>query len=291
MPSPDDHARPRPHRRGAGAGRRPTHRGNRASRVAEWIVASTPADPLRARPGVQVPDPTPDDQLRAGVADKTDARVSDRIFNDAVNAGHAVQNRITLAHAEALTLGKVTLTELGDVDAGSAIVANFGVPGGLIDSYRAELGTVATSLASAVNAIHPGFFSVTHAPPASYGGDTLAVSATTASLFPGATSEASANQVARAVSELSGKGPDSAYNAFVARVGSEVRAAVGNAANAQALTDSVQDRRESVMGVSLDEEMGNIIKFQRAYQASSRAMSTMDEMLDVLINRTGRVGL
>ena len=40
-------------------------------------------------------------------------------------------------------------------------------------------------------------------------------------------------------------------------------------------------------GVSLDEEMANLVRFQRAYQASSRAMSTMDEMLDVLINRTG----
>jgi flagellar hook-associated protein 1 len=165
------------------------------------------------------------------------------------------------------------------------------VPGGLIDSYRTELGAVANALATAVNGIHPGFFTVTHAPPATYGADTIAVAATTATLFPGATSEASANQVARAVSELSGKGPDSAYNAFVARVGSEVREATRNEANAQALADAVQDRRESVAGVSLDEEMGNIIKFQRAYQASSRAMSTMDEMLDVLINRTGRVGL
>ena len=34
-----------------------------------------------------------------------------------------------------------------------------------------------------------------------------------------------------------------------------------------------------------------MVRFQRSYQASARAMSTMDEMLDVLINRTGRVGL
>jgi flagellar hook-associated protein 1 len=46
-----------------------------------------------------------------------------------------------------------------------------------------------------------------------------------------------------------------------------------------------------VSGVSLDEEMTNLIRFQRAYQASARAMSTTDEMLDILINRTGRVGL
>jgi flagellar hook-associated protein 1 len=161
------------------------------------------------------------------------------------------------------------------------------VPGGLIDSYRAELGAVAETLASAVNALHPSFFSVTHAPPASYGAATLAVVADDSTLLAGTTPGASANERARAIAELSGKGPDSAYNAFIARVGSANR----NEANAQALTDAVQDRRESVAGVSLDEEMGNIIRFQRAYQASSRAMSTMDEMLDVLINRTGRVGL
>ena len=165
------------------------------------------------------------------------------------------------------------------------------VPGGLIDSYRAELGAVAETLASAVNAIHPGFFGVSHAPPASYGAATLTVVATDATLLAGTSPGASANERARAVSELSGKGPDDAYNAFISRVGSEVREAGRNEANAQALTDAVQDRRESVAGVSLDEEMGNLVRFQRAYQASSRAMSTMDEMLDVLINRTGRVGL
>jgi flagellar hook-associated protein 1 FlgK len=57
------------------------------------------------------------------------------------------------------------------------------------------------------------------------------------------------------------------------------------------LTDAVEDRRQSASGVSLDEEMTNLIRFQRGYQASARTMSTLDEMLDVLINRTGRVGL
>jgi len=44
-------------------------------------------------------------------------------------------------------------------------------------------------------------------------------------------------------------------------------------------------------GVSLDEEMTNLIRFQRGYQAAARAMSTTDTMLETLINRTGRVGL
>jgi flagellar hook-associated protein 1 FlgK len=44
-------------------------------------------------------------------------------------------------------------------------------------------------------------------------------------------------------------------------------------------------------GVSLDEEMTNMIKFQHAYAAASRVLSAMDENLDRLINGTGRVGL
>jgi flagellar hook-associated protein 1 len=164
----------------------------------------------------------------------------------------------------------------------------------LIPAYRAELGAVAQTLATAVNAIHdvPPFFSVTHDPAAGqYGAATLTVAVDNTTLRTGTQGGASSNDIALRVSELSGKAPDQAYNALIARIGSAVSEAERNEANAQALTDAVSDRRDSVAGVSLDEEMSNLIRFQRAYQASSRAMSTMDEMLDVLINRTGRVGL
>ena len=77
----------------------------------------------------------------------------------------------------------------------------------------------------------------------------------------------------------------------MAKVGSNLNEATRMQANAQVLVGSVEDRRQSVAGVSMDEEMSNLVRFQRAYQASARAMSTMDEMLDVLINRTGKVGL
>jgi hypothetical protein len=77
------------------------------------------------------------------------------------------------------------------------------------------------------------------------------------------------------------------YRAFVARVGRRGQPGQPQEANAQALRGLRRRPRQSVAGVSLDEEMTGLIRFQRAYQASSRAMSTMDEMLDVLINRTG----
>ena len=100
------------------------------------------------------------------------------------------------------------------------------------------------------------------------------------------------NDIAQAVSQLRGNAAvDGAYKAFVAKVGGDLNNATRMQGNAQVLADSVENRRQSVQGVSMDEEMSNLVRFQRAYQASARAMSTMDEMLDVLINRTGRVGL
>ncbi|MCB1284909.1 MAG: hypothetical protein KDB20_11395, partial [Microthrixaceae bacterium] len=46
----------------------------------------------------------------------------------------------------------------------------------------------------------------------------------------------------------------------------------------------------SVAGVNVDEEMTNLMMSQRAYEASARMLTAIDELLDVLINRTGIVG-
>jgi flagellar hook-associated protein 1 FlgK len=170
-------------------------------------------------------------------------------------------------------------------------------PGGTIDQYIADLNTVATNLVNAVNAAYPthDFFQV-GAPPAA-AADTLAVNPTLAgnpTLIVGGTGNDGSSDVARAIAAIQNdpnSGVDGAYQAFVSKVGAHVRESLRQEANAQALTDAVENRRQSVAGVSMDEEMSNLVRFQRAYQASSRAMSTMDEMLDVLINRTGRVGL
>jgi hypothetical protein len=78
-------------------------------------------------------------KVRAGMAEQFDARVVDRIFNDARNAANAVQNRITLAHGELLTTGEVRLTELGEVVAGNELVASFDVPANQIGVTAAPL--------------------------------------------------------------------------------------------------------------------------------------------------------
>ncbi|UTR11783.1 flagellar hook-associated protein FlgK [Evansella sp. LMS18] len=60
--------------------------------------------------------------------------------------------------------------------------------------------------------------------------------------------------------------------------------------NTAVLKDSVEERRQSVSGVSLDEEMSNLIQFQHAYNAAARNITTVDEMLDRIINGMGVVG-
>ncbi|HEX2102551.1 MAG TPA: flagellar hook-associated protein FlgK [Solirubrobacteraceae bacterium] len=115
-----------------------------------------------------------------------------------------------------------------------------------------------------------------------------AITAATLSAGPGGPG---ANQTALDIAALRGGAIDKEYAQMVTAIGSAVADSKRQEATAQVLTDNLKDRRESVSGVSLDEEMTNLIRFQRAYQASARAMNTTDDMLDTLINRTGRVGL
>ncbi|MCI8441146.1 MAG: flagellar hook-associated protein FlgK [Provencibacterium sp.] len=56
------------------------------------------------------------------------------------------------------------------------------------------------------------------------------------------------------------------------------------------ITLNILDQRDSISGVNQDEETVSMMAYQRMFQACSRLMTTMDEALDVLINRTGMVG-
>lgn len=56
-------------------------------------------------------------------------------------------------------------------------------------------------------------------------------------------------------------------------------------------TDGLYTDRDSVSGVDLNDEAMNLMQFQKSYSAACRLMTTIDEMLDKLINGTGRAGL
>jgi len=83
---------------------------------------------------------------------------------------------------------------------------------------------------------------------------------------------------------------DEFFRSIISRLGVETQEAKRQASNQDVLVTQVDSRRQSVSGVSLDEEMANMIKYQHAYNAAARSLTTVDELLDKLINGTGVVG-
>jgi flagellar hook-associated protein 1 FlgK len=202
-----------------------------------------------------------------------------------------VTSSATLAETDltSLTAGKLAgLVQLRDTT----------LPG-----YRADLDAVAATLVTQTNALHATGFDL--------GGTTgraffapAGTSAATIALDPGvlgapqnvaaavAAGRVGDATVALQIAGLRGAaGIDVAYQQLVTRVGADAQEATRTLANAQLLADALRDRRDEVSGVSLDEEMTNLLRFQRGFQASARALSAMDEMIELLVNRTGRVGL
>ncbi|MFD2655573.1 flagellar hook-associated protein FlgK [Gracilibacillus thailandensis] len=60
--------------------------------------------------------------------------------------------------------------------------------------------------------------------------------------------------------------------------------------NSGILRQQVEESRQAISSVSLDEEMTNLIQYQHAYNAAARNMTAVDEMLDRIINNMGLVG-
>ncbi len=75
------------------------------------------------------------------------------------------------------------------------------------------------------------------------------------------------------------------YNAIVGTVGVRTSEAANISANQKTLVFNIETDRQSVEGVSLDEEMTNMIKFEHAYSAAARVITAMDNALDTIINR------
>jgi len=77
------------------------------------------------------------------------------------------------------------------------------------------------------------------------------------------------------------------YGNVVSVLGADVNRALGLERSSGLLADHIDSLRESVHGVSIDEEVTNLSSAQHAYNAAARVITTIDDMLDTLINRTG----
>jgi flagellar hook-associated protein 1 FlgK len=158
-------------------------------------------------------------------------------------------------------------------------------PKGALTALQTALDGVAETLAGTVNEhLAKPFFSGKTAA-------TLAVAVKPSEVQASGTKAVGGNEVAREIAALRGGTAEQSYAALVEKVGSSVRGAADEQSNLQTTLTAISDQRQSVSGVSLDEEMTNLITYQRGYQASARTLTVMDEMLETLIEHTGRVGL
>ncbi|MFL2100366.1 flagellar hook-associated protein FlgK [Mycobacteroides abscessus] len=87
--------------------------------------------------------------------------------------------------------------------------------------------------------------------------------------------------------QIGGTSVVNGYNDIVTEVGISKQQSDNMAASQKDLVQLLDQRRQSISGVSINEEVASMIQHQSAFQANSRMISTISEMLDTLINRTG----
>lgn len=82
----------------------------------------------------------------------------------------------------------------------------------------------------------------------------------------------------------SGMKMDSYFKDTIDRLGVQAQEAQRMVTNQEDLLYSIEESRASVSGVSLDEEMANLVQFQHSYNANAKIIATVDELLDVIVN-------
>lgn len=216
-------------------------------------------------------------------------------------------NPIAVDAAGAVTVGGtgITLTDgslRGLIDVRNTII---GGPTG----YLARLDTLANALIASVNTQHQAGYGLdgsTNNPffaGAGAAGITLdagivaslnkiAASSTAADVPGGADNAVSLAQIKDLTQVIGGVSTtvDGYYQAVVSKVGVDADQAFRMQLVQQGVTDATQNRREAVGGVNMDEELSDMVKYQKSYNAAARMITTLDDMLETIVSKMGLVG-
>jgi flagellar hook-associated protein 1 FlgK len=172
-----------------------------------------------------------------------------------------------------------------------------GTLGATIPKYAAALDNVAATLAGMVNTQHAAGYDLNGNAGGPFFSGTTAAAITVAITDPKAVAAAStpstsggnldganADKIAT-MSDLP-TSADNVYKQMIADLGTNAHAANQRATIQANLTQAADAAVANVSGVSLDEEMTNMLTYQRGFEAAARVMSTVDSTLDTLINHT-----
>jgi len=192
--------------------------------------------------------------------------------------------QITPAGGGATTTIAPTTGKLGAV----VVTRDTTLPG-----YLAQVDTLATNLATQVNTQNQAGFDLNGAAvtidffnPSTNAG-TIAVNPAMTTTFIGASGTLGVkgdNANAVLLARLNTvNGYSSSYNTLMAQVGLDVQTASSVVTQDNAFMKQLTTLRDSSSGVSLDEELTDLIKYQRSYQASAKLITTAGEMMDTII--------
>lgn len=172
----------------------------------------------------------------------------------------------------------------------------------IIPGYQAKLNQVAAALISRVNTLHAAGFGL--GPPPPTGNNFFAgTDATDIAVDPVIVSNVSNiaasvdglsgdNQIAVAIAHVENEKLlngntmtiSQTYRGLVSEIGSDITSS-GNIAKAQELVlTQLENQRSAVSGVSIDEEMTNLIKFQRSFDAAARIVTTANDMFQTILD-------
>lgn len=174
--------------------------------------------------------------------------------------------------------------------------------------YLKELDALALQLITSTNQVHRmgyGLSDVAHVPRDFFTGTSAAsirvsaeIVASPSKLAASATGKPGDGQQALALARLKEQmlmqSNTATFDEFllgvIGKLGVEAMESRRFLENQLLLIKEINTHREQVQGVSLDEEMANMVRFQHAYNACARLITTIDQMLEQLINRTGVAG-
>jgi flagellar hook-associated protein 1 len=173
----------------------------------------------------------------------------------------------------------------------------------IIPGYLAQVNSLATTIATQVNTQHQAgrdltntaglaFFSVTGSAATLTLNPAINTTTIAAAAGPPAAFATGNNGNALLLAQLKGANTmsggtttfSSYYNSMVSKIGLDVQSSKNTVSQDEAFIKQLSALRESSSGVSLDEELANLVKYQRSYQASAKLISTASDMLDVALN-------
>ncbi len=173
--------------------------------------------------------------------------------------------------------------------------------GGILARAAERWDAIAQSLADTVNGVHRTAATTTGATGIDFfafgpgtspaRGLTVAVTAdqvAAGAVGSGAYDGSKADEISRLASAPGGA--DALWRDFVVDQGVRTRSAAQRASVTEASRSTAENLQLASASVDLDEETVSMLAYQRAYEGAARVMTAIDEMLDVLINRTGVVG-